>query len=61
MTLCVEPMVNQGTYKVHTLPDKWTLETADHSSSAHFEHTVAITRRADILTGGVKSVQASGS
>ena len=51
MTICIEPMVNEGTYKVITLPDAWTLKTADGSLSAHFEHTVAITRNgADILT-----------
>jgi methionyl aminopeptidase len=51
MTLCIEPMVNEGTYKVRTLPDKWTLETADRKLSAHFEHTVAITKDGpDILT-----------
>lgn len=44
MTICIEPMVNQGTYKVETLADKWTLKTADRKLSAHFEHTVAITR-----------------
>jgi methionyl aminopeptidase len=51
MTICIEPMVNQGTYKVMTLPDKWTLKTADGSLSAHFEHTIAITKDGpEILT-----------
>lgn len=51
MTICIEPMVNQGTYKVMTLPDQWTLKTADGSLSAHFEHTVAITKGGtEILT-----------
>jgi methionyl aminopeptidase len=50
-TICIEPMVNQGTYKVKTLPDKWTMLTADGKLSAHFEHTVAITRDGpEILT-----------
>ncbi len=44
MTICIEPMVNQGTYRVDTLPDKWTLVTTDGKLSAHFEHTIAITR-----------------
>jgi methionyl aminopeptidase len=43
-TICIEPMVNQGKYAVETLPDKWTLVTKDGKLSAHFEHTVAITR-----------------
>lgn len=43
-TICIEPMVNEGTWQVETLPDKWTLVTKDGKLSAHFEHTVAITR-----------------
>lgn len=51
MTICIEPMVNQGTHRVVTLPDKWTIVTADGKLSAHFEHTVAITRNGpEILT-----------
>ncbi len=51
MTICIEPMINQGTYKVIQWPDKWTVETADHKLSAHFEHTVAVGRDgAEILT-----------
>lgn len=43
MVLAIEPMINMGTYEVKTLPDGWTVVTADGSPSAHFEHTVAIT------------------
>jgi len=51
MTLAIEPMVNQGTAAVDQLADKWTIVTADGKLSAHFEHTVAITKRGpDILT-----------
>jgi methionyl aminopeptidase len=51
MTICIEPMINQGTYKVIQLSDNWTVETADGKLSAHFEHMVAIGRDgADILT-----------
>jgi methionyl aminopeptidase len=51
MTICIEPMVNQGTFRVETLADKWTLVTADGKLSAHFEHTIAITKDSpDILT-----------
>ncbi len=42
-TMCIEPMINQGTYKVDTLSDGWTIVTADGKLSAHFEHTVAVT------------------
>jgi methionyl aminopeptidase len=43
MTLAIEPMVTAGGAEVETLPDKWTVVTADRSLSAHFEHTVAVT------------------
>ena len=42
--LAIEPMVALGTKDVRTLDDGWTVETKDHSASAHFEHTVAMTR-----------------
>jgi methionyl aminopeptidase len=51
MVLAIEPMVNAGTYEVKTMPDGWTVVTADGQPSAHFEHTVAITEEGpDILT-----------
>ncbi len=46
MTIAIEPMVNAGSYKVKVLPDGWTTVTTDGELSAHFEHTVAITRTA---------------
>ncbi len=43
MVLAIEPMVNAGKPHTHVLKDRWTVVTADHSLSAYFEHTVAIT------------------
>ncbi len=43
MVLAIEPMVNEGTYKVILKPDAWTVVTEDLKLSAHFEHSVAIT------------------
>ena len=43
MVIAIEPMINMGTYDVRTMPDGWTVVTADGQPSAHFEHTVAIT------------------
>jgi methionyl aminopeptidase len=43
LTVAIEPMVNAGGPATRTLPDRWTIVTADGSRSAHFEHTVAIT------------------
>ncbi len=43
MTLAVEPMINMGTWKVKWLDDEWTVISADHSISAHYENTILIT------------------
>jgi methionyl aminopeptidase len=51
MVLAIEPMVNEGTYKVRLLNNGWTVVTQDGKLSAHFEHSVAITRNGpDILS-----------
>lgn len=51
MTLAVEPMINQGTGEVEWLDDGWTVVTADHRLSAHYENTVLITEgEPEILT-----------
>jgi len=44
MVLAIEPMINIGTPKNKTLDDDWTVITKDKELSAHFEHTVAITK-----------------
>lgn len=43
MTLAVEPMVNQGHWRVKILRDGWTVKTADGSLSAHYENSILIT------------------
>ncbi len=51
MTLAIEPMLNTGGSDIKTLEDGWTIVTADGSLSAHFEHTVLVTKGAPkILT-----------
>lgn len=51
MVLAIEPMVNAGGYDVRVLEDDWTVVTADHTLSAHFEHTVAVRESGpDVLT-----------
>ncbi len=44
MVLAIEPMINAGGADVKVLKDGWTAVTVDGSVSAHFEHTVAITK-----------------
>jgi methionyl aminopeptidase len=43
LCIAIEPMVNVGRPETRTLPDQWTVVTADGSLSAHFEHTLACT------------------
>lgn len=43
MVLAIEPMINQGTYRVKVLGDGWTAVTLDGKKSAHYEHSIAIT------------------
>lgn len=44
MTIAIEPMVNMGNHEIIIGEDGWTARTADNKLSAHFEHTVAITK-----------------
>ncbi len=52
MTICIEPMINMGTYKViFDTSDGWTVRTADGKPAAHYENTVLITEDGvEILT-----------
>jgi methionyl aminopeptidase len=43
LVVAIEPMVNEGSSNVKTLPDRWTVVTTDRRRSAHFEHTVGVT------------------
>ncbi|HMF89960.1 MAG TPA: type I methionyl aminopeptidase [Candidatus Angelobacter sp.] len=49
MVLAIEPMVNMGKPGARVLDDKWTAVTEDGSYSAHFEHTVAVTRNGPVV------------
>ena len=44
MTIAIEPMINMGSKAIKCLPDGWTVKTLDGKLSAHFEHTIAITK-----------------
>lgn len=52
MTLAIEPMINQGTFRVEVLANGWTVRTLDRKRSAHTEHTVLVMPEgpAEILT-----------
>ncbi len=49
MVLAIEPMINAGSAEVKVLADGWTAITIDGSISAHFEHTVAITKDGPLI------------
>ncbi|QZY54606.1 type I methionyl aminopeptidase [Crassaminicella profunda] len=49
MALAIEPMVNMGTFKVKVLEDDWTVVTLDRKPSAHYEHTIVITKDDPII------------
>lgn len=49
MTLAIEPMINLKGDEVKVMPDGWTTKTASGSVSAHFEHTIAITRNGPVI------------
>ena len=51
MVIAIEPMVNAGTKNVKVLSDGWTVVTSDGKKSAHFEHTILVTKDGyEILT-----------
>jgi len=53
LVIAIEPMVNVGGCEVRLKRDRWTIETLDRSRSAHFEHTIAVTKDGpQILTAG---------
>ena len=52
MTICIEPMLNLGTKEVYVDDNDWTIKTLDGKNSAHFEHTIVVTKDGyEILTG----------
>jgi len=51
LVIAIEPMVNLGTKSVRTASDGWSILTTDKKPSAHYEHTIAITKNApDVLS-----------
>jgi methionyl aminopeptidase len=53
MVLALEPMVNQGTWRIKLLQDDWTAVTADGKLSAHFEHSIAVTDNGPLILSKV--------
>ncbi|WNZ23344.1 type I methionyl aminopeptidase [Leptolyngbya sp. NK1-12] len=62
MVFTIEPMINEGTYEVEILADKWTAVTKDRKLSAQFEHTIAVTQDGvEVLTLLPERVPAVGT
>ena len=62
MVFTIEPMINEGTYEVEILADKWTAVTRDRKLSAQFEHTVVVTAEGvEILTLPEQEIQSKSA
>ena len=52
MVIAIEPMLNLGSDDIFIEDNDWTITTLDRKPSAHFEHTVLVTKEGyQILTG----------
>jgi len=49
MTFALEPMVNTKGWQTRVLNDRWTVVTEDGGRSAHFEHTIAVTKNGPVI------------
>jgi len=49
MTFAIEPMVNQGSWRIEILADGWTAVSSDRSLSAHFEDSIAVTKDGPLI------------
>jgi methionyl aminopeptidase len=49
LVITVEPIIAAGSGRAYVAPDQWTMITADHRPSAHYEHTLVITKGAPML------------
>jgi methionine aminopeptidase, type I len=50
MAIAIEPMLNLGTANIYILDNDWTIITADGKPSAHYEHTVIVTKDGYVIT-----------
>jgi methionyl aminopeptidase len=44
VAIAIEPMITMGDYRVKVADDGWSISTVDESLSAHFEHTIVVTK-----------------
>ena len=59
LTFTIEPLINAGKAGIRELADGWTIVTKDHSLSAQWEHTVAVTESGvEVLTSSAGALPA---
>lgn len=56
-TICIEPMINMGLKKIVQERDGWTVRTADHKPSAHFELPVAVKDGTSLFLSSFKNIE----
>lgn len=49
LVIAVEPIITEGNHRILTAEDGWTIKTRDGKCSAHYEHTIVVTRGAPII------------
>lgn len=49
VVIAIEPMITIGDYQIETAADGWSITTCDRSLSAHFEHTIVISKDGPIV------------
>jgi len=49
MVICIEPMITEGDYRLKQSSDGYGYATKDNGLAAHFEHTIAITKKGPII------------
>lgn len=49
MVIAIEPMICLGGYESHVMPNRWTVETNDGGTAAHYENTIAITEEGPVI------------
>ncbi len=57
LVIAIEPMINRGTRRVVEDEDGWTIITKDRSYSAHYEHTIAVTKEGPVILSDHKIIK----
>lgn len=61
MVIAIEPMINMGKRNIVQESDGWTIRTSDYKPSAHFEHTVAVTKEGYSILSSFEEIEEANS